>query len=82
MRLSNQNNQVGDFIKDQFFGNNEKKKKRLLTRAEDFNSHFNRNNYRLKILDIEKSSVLRIKTVLMTLRDYKQHTLKILQCSS
>ena len=39
MRLSNQNNQVGDFIK--IVDNNEKKKKRLLTRAEDFNSHFN-----------------------------------------
>ena len=41
MRLSNQNNQVVDFDKDQLCGNNEKKKKRLLTRAEDSNSHFN-----------------------------------------
>ena len=33
---------MGDIIKDQFFGNNEKKKTRPSTRAEGFNSHFNR----------------------------------------
>ena len=40
MRLSNQNNQVGDFIKDQFFGNNEKKKEKTINESRRFQQSF------------------------------------------
>ena len=40
LRTNQQFNPLKDFIKEQL-DNNEKKKKRLLTRADDFNAHFN-----------------------------------------
>ena len=40
LRNNQQFNPLKDFIKEQL-NNNEKKKKRLLTRADDFNAHFN-----------------------------------------
>ena len=40
-RLSQQNNPVKDWLEDEFLTDNNKKKRRLLKRADDFNAHFN-----------------------------------------
>ena len=37
-----QNNPVKDWVKDEFLTDNNKKKRKLLQRADDFNEHFNR----------------------------------------
>ena len=63
VRNNIQFNPAREFLQEQL-GNNEKKKKRLMSRADDFNAHFN-SKQALQNPNIEKWLMLKIKNILM-----------------